>query len=195
MFPIEFFRAPVERFAALLEELSIRDHLTGDIASVAWGQPCLNMSIDVVIDEERLLPCLDTFLPKLRDAGFSVQEHVVRVAIDEMKPFRLLDPAACLLLKCHPHGPMWGTLSRSVMAEVFPGRLLPIVGRCDAALLFLERTSRGSRESRQDLRSILDRLSTDEMEFVLERVWKTRLEDLLEEVLMELDTEWESVDR
>jgi hypothetical protein len=30
---------------------------------------------------------------------------------------------------------------------------------------------------------------------VLERVWKTRLEDLLEEVLMELDTEWESVDR
>ena len=110
-------------------------------------------------------------------------------AVGEMglggKPFQLLDPVEVLKLDVYPRELIPGELSRSVLAEVFPGSSIPIVSRSDAAVSKLIWVSRGSHKSRQDLRQIVRRLSEVEMTFLRTHAAQLQLTDLLDSVLLE----------
>lgn len=185
MFPIEAFREPVERFVTILKSLDIRHHLTGGVVSVAWGEPRLTQDIDVVIDRVSTQAGLQFFIDAVRSAGFYADEQGVRKAVQAGKPFQLLDPVAVLKLDVYPRELIPGELSRSVLAEVFPGSSIAIVSRSDAAVSKLIWISRGSHKSRQDLRQIARRLDEEEMEFLRSQASRLQLTDLLDSVLSE----------
>jgi len=46
VFPIETFRATLEKAIAILERHKVRFHLTGGVTSVAYGEPRLTQDID-----------------------------------------------------------------------------------------------------------------------------------------------------
>jgi hypothetical protein len=185
VFPIEAFRGPVERFVAILRSLDIRHHLTGGVVSVAWGEPRLTQDIDIVIDRVSTLANVQSFIDAVRSAGFYADEQGVRNAVQSGKPFQLLDPVEVLKLDVYPRELIPGELSRSVLAEVFPGSSIPIVSRSDAAVSKLIRVSRGSHKSREDLRQIVRRLSEEEMTFLSTQAAQLQLTNLLDSVLSE----------
>ena len=185
MFPIEAFREPVERFVAILRLLDIRHHLTGGVVSVAWGEPRLTQDIDIVIDRVSTQANVQLFIDSVRSAGFYADEQGVRNAVQAGKPFQLLDPVAVLKLDVYPRELIPGELSRSVLAEVFPGSSIAIVSRSDAAVSKLIWISKGSHKSRQDLRQIARRLADEEMDFLRSQASRLQLTDLLDSVLSE----------
>ena len=71
--------------------------------------------------------------------------------------------------------------------ELFPGVLLPIVARTDAALSKLIWIQHGSHRSRRDLRGILARATIDELAAVRHTAGEMNLAELLDEVLAERD--------
>ena len=185
MFPIEAFREPVERFVAILRLLDIRHHLTGGVVSVAWGEPRLTQDIDIVIDRVSTQANVQLFIDSVRSAGFCADEQGVRKAVQAGRPFQLLDPVAVLKLDVYPRELIPGELSRSVLAEVFPGSSIAIVSRSDAAVSKLIWISKGSHKSRQDLRQIARRLADEEMDFLRSQASRLQLTDLLDSVLSE----------
>lgn len=185
MFPIEAFREPVERFVAILRLLDIRHHLTGGVVSVAWGEPRLTQDIDIVIDRVSTQANVQLFIDSVRSAGFYADEQGVRKAVQAGRPFQLLDPVAVLKLDVYPRELIPGELSRSVLAEVFPGSSIAIVSRSDAAVSKLIWISKGSHKSRQDLRQIARRLDEEEMDFLRSQASRLQLTDLLDSVLSE----------
>lgn len=185
MFPIEAFREPVERFVAILRLLDIRHHLTGGVVSVAWGEPRLTQDIDIVIDRVSTQANVQLFIDSVRSAGFYADEQGVRKAVQAGRPFQLLDPVAVLKLDVYPRELIPGELSRSVLAEVFPGSSIAIVSRSDAAVSKLIWISKGSHKSRQDLRQIARRLADEEMDFLRSQASRLQLTDLLDSVLSE----------
>jgi hypothetical protein len=185
VFPIEAFREPVERFVAILRLLDIRHHLTGGVVSVAWGEPRLTQDIDIVIDRVSTQANVQLFIDSVRSAGFYADEQGVRKAVQAGRPFQLLDPVAVLKLDVYPRELIPGELSRSVLAEVFPGSSIAIVSRSDAAVSKLIWISKGSHKSRQDLRQIARRLADEEMDFLRSQASRLQLTDLLDSVLSE----------
>jgi hypothetical protein len=185
VFPIEAFREPVERFVAILRLLDIRHHLTGGVVSVAWGEPRLTQDIDIVIDRVSTQANVQLFIYSVRSAGFYADEQGVRKAVQAGRPFQLLDPVAVLKLDVYPRELIPGELSRSVLAEVFPGSSIAIVSRSDAAVSKLIWISKGSHKSRQDLRQIARRLADEEMDFLRSQASRLQLTDLLDSVLSE----------
>jgi hypothetical protein len=185
VFPIEAFREPVERFVNILKSLDIRHHLTGGVVSVAWGEPRLTQDIDIVIDRVSTQANVQLFIDSVRSAGFYADEQGVRKAVQAGRPFQLLDPVAVLKLDVYPRELIPGELSRSVLAEVFPGSSIAIVSRSDAAVSKLIWISKGSHKSRQDLRQIARRLADEEMDFLRSQASRLQLTDLLDSVLSE----------
>lgn len=51
----EGFEPTLRKLVSLLDRFSVRFHLTGGIASVAYGEPRLTQDIDLVVDAERLI--------------------------------------------------------------------------------------------------------------------------------------------
>jgi hypothetical protein len=80
-----------------------------------------------------------------------------------------------------------GELDRSVQTELFPGIVLPIVARADAALSKLIWIEHGSHRSRRDLRRILAGATPDELATVRHKASEMSLCALLDEVLAERD--------
>ena len=62
MHPPDIFRPTILRIAALLEAHGIRFHLTGGIASVAYGEPRMTQDVDIVVDNTAIARCLDSFI-------------------------------------------------------------------------------------------------------------------------------------
>ena len=187
MFPIEAFRATLERFTGILRSLRIRHHLTGGIVSVAWGEPRLTQDIDIVIDRVAANANIERLVSEIQSAGYFADEQGIRSAIHNGKPFQLLDEVEILKLDVYPRELIPDELNRSVLTEVFPGFAIPIAARTDAALSKLIWIRRGSQKSRRDLRQIVRRLSSEELAFVRTQALQMELADLLEAVLAESD--------
>ncbi|MEI7700183.1 MAG: nucleotidyl transferase AbiEii/AbiGii toxin family protein [Planctomycetia bacterium] len=187
MYPIETFRVTVERFIGILRSLGIRHHLTGGIVSVAWGEPRLTQDIDIVVDRVGATENIERLVSEIQSAGYFADEQGIRNAIHGGKPFQLLDQVEVLKLDVYPRELVPGELSRSVLAEVFPGSSIAIVSRPDAALSKLIWIKRGSHKSRHDLRQIMRRLSDEEHAFLRSQALQLELTNLLESVLAESD--------
>jgi hypothetical protein len=187
MFPIEAFRGTLERFIGILRSLEIRHHLTGGVVSVAWGEPRLTQNIDIVIDRVAANANIERLVSEIQSAGYFADEQGIRNAISSGKPFQLLDQVEVLKLDVYPRELVPGELSRSVLAEVFPGSSIAIVSRPDAALSKLIWIKRGSHKSRHDLRQIVRGLSEEENAFFRTQAAHLELSDLLNVVLAELD--------
>jgi hypothetical protein len=187
MFPIEAFRGTVERFIGILKSLEIRHHLTGGVVSVVWGEPRMTQDIDIVIDRVAAIANIERLVNAIQSAGYFADEQGIRNAIHSGKPFQLLDPVEVLKLDVYPRELVAGELSRSVLAEVFPGSSIAIVSRPDAALSKLIWIRRGSHKSRHDLRQIVRRLSEEDNLFLRTHALQLELADLLDSVLAESD--------
>lgn len=187
MFPIEAFRGTVERFIGILKSLGIRHHLTGGVVSVAWGEPRMTQDIDIVIDRVAAIANIERLVSEIQSAGYFADEQSIRNAIHSGKPFQLLDQVEVLKLDVYPRELIPGELSRSVLAEVFPGISIAIVSRPDAALSKLIWIKRGSHKSRHDLRQIVRRLSEEDHVFLRTHALQLELAELLDSVLAESD--------
>ena len=130
---------------------------------------------------------IERLVSEIQSAGYFADEQSIRNAIHSGKPFQLLDQVEVLKLDVYPRELVPGELSRSVLAEVFPGSTIAIVSRPDAALSKLIWIKRGSHKSRHDLRQIVRRLSEEENDFLRTQALQLELADLLDSVLAESD--------
>jgi hypothetical protein len=183
----EGFRPTLLELVAVLNRFQIRFHLKGGITSVAYGEPRMTEDLDVVLDPDRVRAVQAEFLGSLSEAGFHFSEPTALRAIDSGRMFQLLDIDRVIKLDLYVRCLIAGELDRSVAAEVFPGVVLPIVARTDAALSKLIWIQHGSHRSRRELRAILAGASADEHAIVRRIAGELALLGLLDEVLAESD--------
>lgn len=177
----------VRKVGGLLDRFGIRFHLTGGIASVAYGEPRLTQDIDLVVDHARLAAVETEWIAALGESGFVFDERRVRQAIAEGRMFQLLDPRDVVKVDVYTRCVVPGELERSVRLELFPGLSLPLVARRDAVLSKLIWIRRGSHRSRRDVRGMLAGAGADERTSVADAARRMGLDGLLEEVLAESD--------
>lgn len=187
MYPPDVFRGTLVRLLGILGQLGVRCHLTGGVASVAYGEPRMTQDIDLVVDNVALSGVLPVFLEAVAGAGFFIDEAAVRRAVAERSMFQLFDEAEALKVDAYLRELIPGELDRSVLVEVFEGVRIPCVSRVDAAASKLVWASLGSHKSRRDLRRmhgvmpVADRLELGRLAGTLGHV------ALLGEVLAEPD--------
>jgi hypothetical protein len=187
MFPSEIFRATLGKAIQILNKHKIRFHLTGGITSIAYGEPRMTQDVDIVVDNEAIMPQLDSFLNSLRTSDFLFDEAAIRIAIDKRQMFQLLDSVEALKLDIYPRELIPGELERSNSLELFDGITIPIASLSDTAISKLIWISKGSHKSRRDLRHLF-RIATPDQRYAIEKLaTKFSLEDLLSEVLSESD--------
>lgn len=187
MLPTEGFQPTLSKLTAVLDGLQIRYHLTGGIATIAYGEPRMTQDVDIVLDRDRVLAVEDEFLGALARAGFHFGEPTARQAIASRQMFQLLDVDQVIKLDLYVRCLIPGELDRSVRTEIFPGVDLPVASRADAALSKLVWIQHGSHRSRRDLRRILAGAARDELRSVERTAAEMGLADLLAEVLDESD--------
>jgi hypothetical protein len=187
VFPTEGFQPTLSKLTAVLDRLRIRYHLTGGIATVAYGEPRMTQDVDLVLDPDRVLAVEDEFLDALARAGFHFGAPTARQAIASRQMFQLLDVDQVIKLDLYVRCLIPGELDRSVRIELFPGVELPVASRADAALSKLIWVRHGSHRSRRDLRRILAHATRDELRAVERTAGEMGLADLLVEVLDEPD--------
>ncbi len=187
MLPAEGFRPTLSKLVAVLDRFGIRFHLTGGITSVAYGEPRMTQDLDLVLDRDRVLIVEGEFLDALSGQGFHFSEETARQAIESRQMFQLLDVDRVIKLDLYVRCLIPGELDRSVRTELFPGVVLPIVARSDAALSKLVWIRHGSHRSRRDLRRILTEATPEELTTVRRTADEMNLVELLDEVLAEPD--------
>jgi hypothetical protein len=187
--PIEIFQSTLLKLVEVLERFRIRYHLTGGITAVAYGEPRMTQDLDLVLAWRAVREHRDAFLDALTASGFLVELPSARQAVDEKRMFQILDLEQALKLDLYPEASIPGELDRSVLAEVLPGIRLPIASRGDAALSKLIWIREGSHKSRDDLRQILRRASSDEVARVRQSAARMDLLDLLDRIVAETDAE------
>jgi hypothetical protein len=187
MLPAEGFQPTLSKMTAVLDRLQIRYHLTGGIATVAYGEPRLTQDVDLVLDRDQVLAVENEFLGALASAGFLFDEPTARQAIASRQMFQVLDVDQVIKLDLYVRCLIPGELDRSVRTEIFAGVELPVASRADAALSKLVWIRHGSHRSRRDLRRILAGATRDELRSVEQTAGHMGLADLLAEVLDEPD--------
>lgn len=187
MLPAEGFQQTLLKLIAVLDRLRIRFHLTGGITSVAYGEPRMTQDLDLVLDRDRVVSLEKEFLSALSEAGFHFAEGTAHDAIESRRMFQLLDIDQAIKLDLYIRCLIPGELDRSVRTELFPGIMVPIVARTDAALSKLIWIEHGSHRSRRDLRRILAGATPDERSTVQRTAVEMNLAALLDEVLAEQD--------
>ena len=181
------FRPTLRKIVSELDRFRIRFHLTGGIASIAYGEPRFTQDIDLVVDPERLVAVESEFLAAVAQAGFEFTDATVRRAIAAGRMFQLLDPDEIVKVDVYPRCLIPGELDRSAQIEVFGGVTVPVVSRVDAALSKLIWISHGSHRSRRDFRRILAGASAQERVSVEQVARDMNLNALLDQVLRETD--------
>lgn len=187
MFPIDVFRETLCKAIEVFQSLEIRFHLTGGIATVAYGEPRMTQDVDLVIDNKAVAEQLELFLEALSRTDFLFDEAAVRTAVEKKQMFQLLDRQEALKLDVYPRELIPGELQRSVMLEVFEGMHVPAASRPDVAASKLVWISKGSHKSRRDLRQIVRLANEPEREAIRELARQLGLERLLDETLAETD--------
>ncbi|MBC8355601.1 MAG: nucleotidyl transferase AbiEii/AbiGii toxin family protein [Planctomycetes bacterium] len=187
MFPVDSFRATLDKFVAILRQHAIRFHLTGGITSVTYGEPRLTQDIDIVICNQAVVSRIEAFIASLDESEFIFDAGAVRRAVAQRDMFQLLDSIEALKLDIYPREMIPGELDRSQSVEVFEGVELPMASRADAAASKLVWISKGSHKSRRDLRQIFRSGLDSDRELVRGLARQLELESLLDEVLSESD--------
>ena len=187
MFPVETFRATIEKFVAILARNHIRFHLTGGITSAAYGEPRLTQDVDFVVDPRGLSARLNDVVLALKSSDFMFHEFALRSAVQERGMFQLLDTQEVLKLDIYARELIKGELDRSQGLEVFDGLVLPVVSRADAAASKLVWISYGSHKSRRDLRHIFRTSDAVTQQTICDLAGALQLHSLLNQVLAESD--------
>lgn len=187
MFPAEIFRNTLSRLLEILTRHGVRFHLTGGIASVAYGEPRMTQDLDIVVDNPSLAARLDSFIAAAEQAGFMFDAEAVRRGVAEQEMFQLFDMAEALKIDIYPREMIPGELDRSASLEVFEGMLIPVASRPDAAASKLAWASKGSHKSRRDLRHIVRRMPRAERDELDRLAGLLGLDALLTEILAEPD--------
>ncbi len=187
MFPVAVFQQSVRKLTSILDRHKIRFHLTGGVTGTAYGEPRMTQDIDIVISPEDAKANLSDFIKSLRESDFMFAEPSLQKAIATAGMFQLLDGIESLKFDIYPRELVPGELQRSERIEVFPGELLPVVSRVDAALSKLIWVQKGSSKSRKDFRAIFRRVHSDQQTEITEGVGKLGLIDIMNEVLSERD--------
>jgi hypothetical protein len=104
MYPAETFRDTVAKLVVIFERLGVRFHLTGGVATIAYGEPRMTQDIDVVVDPRPLSKNLAGFLSAAEAAGFLVDAETTRRAVASGGMFQLLDLAESLKIDLYPRG-------------------------------------------------------------------------------------------
>src|SRR4051812_29988885 len=102
MFPVDQFQDSLMPLVEILNRLSVRFHITGGAAAIAYSEPRLTQDFDVVIDREQLVPQIDQFLGLLEQTDFTFEQSAIRLAIRNGKSFQLLDAKRILKLDLYP---------------------------------------------------------------------------------------------
>jgi hypothetical protein len=187
MFPAEIFRNTLSRLLEILTRHGVRFHLTGGIASVAYGEPRMTQDLDIVVQNPSLAARLDSFIAAAEQAGFMFDAEAVRRGVAEQAMFQLFDMAEALKIDIYPREMIPGELDRSASLEVFEGMLIPVASRPDAAASKLAWASKGSHKSRRDLRHIVRRMPRAERDELDRLAGLLGLDALLTEILAEPD--------
>jgi len=187
VFPVDAFRATLEKIFALLRRHEIRFHLTGGITSVAYGEPRMTQDVDIVIDNAAIERQLDAFIESLSESEFLFDRGAVCHAVDQKQMFQLLDSVESLKLDIYPRELIPGELERSNTVELFEGMHIPIASLADTAAAKLVWISKGSHKSRRDLRQLV-RIATESQRQTIEVLaTDLGLNDLFAVVLTESD--------
>ena len=187
MFPVDAFRATLEKIVSIFERHAIQYHLTGGIATVAYGEPRMTQDIDLVLDNQAIAAQLETFVDSLNASDFMFDAVSMRDAVQRKTMFQLLDTVEALKLDLYPREMIPGELGRSQWVEVFEGLKLPIASRADAAASKLVWISKGSHKSRRDLRQIYRSGPETDRDLIGQLARQLGLESLMHEVLGEKD--------
>lgn len=187
MFPIDTFRATLEKVVAILREHAIGFHLTGGVTSIAYAEPRMTQDVDIVIDNRAVRARLDPFIDSLRESDFLFEDAAIRSAVDQKQMFQLLDSVEALKLDIYPRELIPGELQRSQTLELFEGVHLPIASLADTAAAKLVWISKGSHKSRRDLRQLV-KTSTESQRYTISQLAEQLgLSELLSQVLAESD--------
>lgn len=187
MQPPEFFRSTMLRLDRLLDHLGIRYHLTGGMASIAYGDPRTTQDLDVVVDRAAIEPLFEEFVAAVAHEGFMIEQEVARDAVSRGAMFRLLDRREIVKVDLYPRELVPGELGRSTRLEVFEGLLLPVASRLDAAASKLRWIEMGNHRSRRDLRRMCDEMGDADRQRLGAMASEFGLASLLAEVLAEPD--------
>lgn len=187
MFPVAVFQQSVRKLTSILDRHKIRFHLTGGVTGTAYGEPRMTQDIDIVISPEDAKANLSDFINSLRESDFMFAELSLQKAIATAGMFQLLDGIESLKFDIYPRELVPGELQRSERIEVFPGELLPVVSRVDAALSKLIWVQKGSSKSRKDFRAIFRRVHSDQQTEITEGARRLGLIQIMNEVTSERD--------
>ena len=187
MYPIDEFQDSLRRIVGVLNRLSVRYHLTGGAATIAYSEPRLTQDIDLVLDRQQLGQRVEEFIAAVDSEGFTFDKSTVQFAITNGKCFQLLDAKCILKIDLYPRELIAGELDRSVQMQMFKGVSLPVVALQDLILSKLIWISHGSGKSRGDLRRLWQISSPEDQNAIRAYAGKHRLTDLLNEVLQESD--------
>jgi hypothetical protein len=183
----EVFRSTMLRLDRLLERIGIRYHLTGGMASIAYGDPRTTQDLDVVVDQAAIEPRFEEFVAGVAHEGFMIEQEVARDAVSRGAMFKLLDRREIVKVDLYPRELVPGELGRSARLEVFEGLLLPVASRLDAAASKLRWIEMGSHRSRRDLRRMFDEMTDADRLGLGVMASELGLSPLLGEVLIEPD--------
>jgi hypothetical protein len=187
MFPLDTFRATLDKAIRLFQQHGIRFHLTGGIASVYYGEPRMTQDIDIVIDNAQVAAALDWFLVSIDESDFIFDGDSVRRAVADGGMFQLLDGVESLKLDIYPRELIPGELDRSVLRKVFEDQALPLASCADVGASKLVWISKGSHKSRRDLRQLFRLASAADRSSIERLAEQLDLAPLLAEVLGESD--------
>ncbi len=102
MLRIETFRTTLEKIIKILQLHGISYHLTGGVTSIAYSEPRMTQDVDIVVRNETISKCLNSFLEALRASEFLFDESAIRLAVDKRQVFQLLDSVEALKLDIYP---------------------------------------------------------------------------------------------
>lgn len=187
MFPVEAFLSTLNKAVAIFRKHDIPFHLTGGITSIYYGEPRMTQDIDIVVDNPQMTFHLKSVLEALKTSDFIFDADSIVAAVKDKGMFQLLDGVESLKLDIYPRELIPGELKRSVLAEVFEGKNLPIASCADSAVSKLVWVSKGSHKSRRDLRQIYRNATGQHRQQINEMAQQLQLKALLDELLAESD--------
>jgi hypothetical protein len=187
MFPVDAFRATLEKILEILSVHHIKFHLTGGVTNIAYSEPRFTQDIDIVVDNVAIAKHLDSFIASLRSSDFLFDEVLVRTAVESRRLFQLIDSVEALKLDIYPRELIPGELDRSNSIELFSGKIIPIASLPDTAIAKLIWIDKGSHKSRRDLRQLM-RIASEPQRQGIERLAdEIGLRQLLSDVMRESD--------
>jgi hypothetical protein len=181
MWPVSDFQDTIERISAILDEIGLRFHFTGGVASSYYGEPRLTQDLDIVIQLAVDQPESNTLLDRLA-AGYIINKPDVLAAIRRKGLFQAIDETSMIKIDFHVGGKILDELERTTRRTILPGLVAPLVSKEDAILSKLLWIKQGSHKSRHDVTMMLCRDEDFDRANLKERAAKLGLYGLLAEL-------------